>query len=173
MRRDFLAATFSDADCLVDAVRVLRRERFRIYDVYSPFPIHGLDKAMGIRRTKLPRITLVAALTGLVVALTFQFYAAVLDWPMNVGGKPDNSTLAFVPISFELMVLFAGLSTVAAFLLRARLFPGQRPKLAVEGLTDDVFALVLRQREDLDIERAREVLADCGANAIEEIAAEL
>src|SRR5215471_20710553 len=106
MRRCFLAATFADADRLVDAVRILRRERFRIYDVYSPCPIHGLDKAMGIRRTKLPRITLLTALGGLVVAIAFQFYAAVLDWPMNVGGKPDNSTLAFVPISFELMVLF-------------------------------------------------------------------
>jgi hypothetical protein len=173
MRRYFLAATFADADRLVDAVRVLRRERFRIYDVYSPYPIHGLDEAMGIRRTKLPRITLLAALGGLAVAIAFQFYAAVLDWPMNVGGKPDNSTLAFVPISFELMVLFAGLSSVAAFFLRARLFPGKRPRLAAQGVTDDVFALVLRQREDLDMERARQALQFCGASAVEEMAADL
>jgi hypothetical protein len=173
LRRTFLAARFADEDCLIDAVRLLREERFRIYDVYSPYPIHALDEAMGIRRTRLPWITLLAGLAGLAFAIVFQFYAAVLDWPLNVGGKPDNSTLAFVPISFELMVLAAALSTVAAFFIRARLFPGKGEELAAEGVTDDAFALVLRQREDFDIERARALLEECGAHSIEELAAKL
>ena len=77
---------------------------------------------------------------GLSVAMGFQFYAGVFDWNLNVGGKPDNSTLAFVPIGFELTVLFAGLATVAAFLLRAGLFPGAGARLLSEGITEDTFA---------------------------------
>src|SRR3954470_19929451 len=121
MRSGFLVATFSDATTLVRAVRPVRGERFRVYDVYAPYPIHGLDRAMGLRRTRLPFVTLVAGLTGLAFAILFQVYTTVLDWPLNVGGKPDNSALAFVPISFELTVLFGGLTTAAAFFLRARL----------------------------------------------------
>ena len=95
---------------------------------------------MGIRRSRLPFVTLLAGLAGLCFALLFQYYTAVFDWPLDVGGKPENSTLAFVPICFELTVLFGGLATVAAFLLRARLFPGKREQLPVLGVTNDVFA---------------------------------
>src|SRR5262245_1146435 len=147
MPRSFLVATFSDAHHLIGAVRAARSRNFRIYDVYAPYPIHHLDDAMGIRRTRLPWITLVAGTFGLLAGLLLQFYASVVDWPLNVGGKPDNSTLAFVPISFELTVLFGGLATVAAFLLRARLFPGKRGRLAALGVTNDVFALVVRKRD--------------------------
>src|SRR5262249_32611988 len=122
----FLIATFSDAGRLLCAVRAAREAKFRIYDVYAPYPVHDLDQAMGIRRTRLPWVTLAAGVTGLLTAIALQFYASVFDWPLNVGGKPDNSTLAFIPISFELTVLFGGLATVAALFVRARLFPGKR-----------------------------------------------
>src|ERR1041385_300522 len=117
MRRQFLVATFHDPEAVLNAVRTVRREDFRIYDVYSPYPIHGLDGAMGIRKTRLPWIAFAGALSGLALGIALQFYTTVLDWPMNVGGKPDNSTLAFIPISFELTVLFSGLAAVAALLL--------------------------------------------------------
>jgi hypothetical protein len=92
----------------------------------------------------------------------------VLDWPLDVGGKPDNSALAFVPVSFELTVLLGGLSTAGAFFLRARLFPGKRERLPARRVTDDRFALVLRRPESaFDIERAREVLEAFGAESIE------
>lgn len=174
MRANILVATFPDSHDLVRAVRTARRELFRVYDVFAPFPVHGLDEAMGIRRTRLPKITLAAGLTGLATALTLQFYTNVLDWPLNVGGKPDNSTLAFVPISFELTVLFAGLITVAAFLLRARLYPGKKPWLVTPGITDDTFALVLRRPgDDESHQRALALLKDCHAASITESEAEL
>jgi hypothetical protein len=172
--RTFLVATFSDPDSLLRAVPPVRSERFRLYDVYAPYPVHGLDEAMGIRRSRLPLISLAAGLCGLACALGLQFYANVLDWPLNVGGKPDNSTLAFIPISFELTVLFSGLATVAAFLLRARLYPGKPIELAADGVTDDVFALVLRKPAGEDaVKRAREILTECGAVAITEKEAHL
>src|ERR1700710_758092 len=101
MLRNVLVATFSDADSLMRAVAPVRAENLRIHDVYAPYPIHGLDQAMGIRRTRLPLVTFLVGLLGLSFAITFQFYTTVLDWPLNVGGKPDNSTLAFIPICFE------------------------------------------------------------------------
>jgi ActD protein len=173
MRSNFLVATFSDANSLMQAVVAVRRENFRIYDVYAPYPIHGLDDAMGLRRTRLPLVTLLAGVSGLVLALSFQFYASILDWPMNVGGKPDNSTLAFIPICFELAVLMAGLATVAALFLRARLYPGRREQIIVEGVTNNLFALVLRKRDSLDTVRAGRILLQSGADEIEEKEAEL
>jgi len=108
MPNDFLVATFSDAETLMRAVQAVRAEGFRIYDTYAPYPIHEMDRAMDIRRSRLPWVTLLAGILGLTFAIGFQFYAAVLDWPLNVGGKPDNSTLAFIPISFEIPVLLGG-----------------------------------------------------------------
>ena len=165
----FLVATFSDPDDLLAAVRPLHQERFPIYDVFAPYPIHGLDEAMGLRRTRLPLVTLLAGFCGLTVALVFQYYTNIFDWPLNVGGKPDNSTLAFVPVCFELTVLLAGLMTVAALFIRARLFPGKREVLPVPGVTDDRFALVLRRPADLrQLHRALELLRQHRADRIDE-----
>jgi hypothetical protein len=174
MLRNFLIATFSDAGRLATAVRAMRRENFSVYDVYAPYPIHGLDGIMGIRRSRLPWVTLAAGASGLLSALLLQFHTSVLDWPLNVGGKPDNSTLAFVPISFELTVLFGGLATVAALFLRARLFPGRRVALAADGVTNHRFALVLRKRDgSFNSELACSVLRENGAEAIEEKAMDI
>jgi len=174
MSRSFLVATFSDTESLLQAVSVVRRENLRLHDVYAPFPVHGLDEAMGIKRTRLPFVTLVAGLTGLCCAISLQFFANVLDWRVNVGGKPDNSTLAFVPISFELTVLFAALATVAALFLRARLYPGKQEQLAAEGVTDDVFALVLRKPDTtFALRRADKILQECGATKVAEKEADL
>lgn len=169
-----LVATFPDTDHLLRAVRKARREMFRVYDVFTPFPVHGLDEALGVRRTRLPWATLLCALTGLTTAVVLQFYTNILDWPLDVGGKPDNSTLAFVPICFELSVLFGGLGSVAALLLRARLYPGKQAWLVNPGITDDVFAMVVRRPSDDEThQRALALLKECGAATVTESEAEL
>ena len=166
MPNDFLVATFSDAETLMRAVQAVRAEGFRIYDIYAPYPIHEMDRALDIRRSRLPWVTLLAGILGLTFAIGFQFYAAVLDWPLNVGGKPDNSTLAFIPISFEIPVLLGGLATVAALFFRTRLYPGKREQLMAERVTNDTFALALRKRDAFDMRRAREVLEKAGADRL-------
>lgn len=166
MPKDFLVATFSDAETLMRAVQAVRAEGFRIYDIYAPYPIHGMDRAMDIRRSRLPWVTLLAGILGLTFAIGFQLYAAVLDWPLNVGGKPDNSTLAFVPICFEIPVLLGGLATVAALFFRTRLYPGKREQLMAKRVTNDTFALALRKRDGFDMRRAREVLERAGADQL-------
>jgi len=168
MPDDFLVATFLRAGDVCQAVRALRHQQFWIYDVYSPYPIHGLDQAMGIRKTRLPGIALAGALLGLISAAALQFYTAVMDWPLNVGGKPDNSTLAFLPICFELTVLFSGLLTVAALFLRSRMYPGRRERCFAEGATEDVFVVALRKRPTLDFNLARALLEQCGASDVAE-----
>jgi len=169
-----LVATFPDTDNLLRAVRKARREMFRVYDVFTPFPVHGLDEALGVRRTRLPWATLLCALTGLTTAVVLQFYTNILDWPLDVGGKPDNSTLAFIPICFELSVLFGGLGSVAALLLRARLYPGKKAWLVNPGITDDVFAMVVRRPSDDEThQRALALLKECGAATVTESEAEL
>ena len=174
MPESFLVGTFSDGDSLLKAVRPIRAAAIRIHDVFAPYPVHGLDEAMGIKRTKLPLVTLIAGATGLLIALTLQFYASVLDWPLDVGGKPDNSTLAFVPISFELTVLIGGLATVAAFFVKARLWPGKREQLVVHGVTNNMFALVVCAPEGTpEARRAREIMVESGADEVEEREGEL
>ena len=169
MAERFLVGSFGEPDGLLVAVSALRDAGVAIHDVFAPYPVHGLDQAMGIRRSRLPWITLLAGLTGLCFALAFQYYTAVFDWPLDVGGKPENSTLAFVPICFELTVLIGGLSTVGAFFIKARLYPGKREQLAAHGVTNNVFALVVYKPESEDeAQRARDLLVGFGADVEDE-----
>jgi len=169
MTERYVVGSFAEPGPLLSAVATLRRAGVAIHDVFAPYPVHGLDQAMGIRRSRLPWVTLLAGLTGLSFALAFQYYTAVFDWPLDVGGKPENSTLAFVPICFELTVLIGGLGTAGAFFLRARLFPGKREQLPVLGVTNNVFAIVaLAPREGNDDELARRIMLENGADEVED-----
>src|SRR5215470_15200027 len=136
MSDKYMVATFLDGDSLLRAVHAVRAHNLRIYDVYSPYPVHDLDHAMALRRTRLPWVTAIAGTSALMLAIAFQFYTTVLDWPLNVGGKPDNSSLAFIPICFELTVLISGLASVAALLFRSQLYPGKKELLFAEGVTN-------------------------------------
>jgi hypothetical protein len=164
MPREYLVATYAEPAALVDAVTKVRARGFKIYDVYTPCPVHGLEEAMGLRRSRLGFVTFAAGAVGLLAAMSFQFYAAVFDWTLNVGGKPNNSTLAFVPITFEITILFAGLATAKLFLLRSGLFPGAPARLAGPRVTDDQFAIALRWRSTVfDTGEARRILYESGA----------
>jgi len=165
----FVVGSFGEPGALLAAVGALRGAGVAIHDVFAPYPVHGLDEAMGIRRSRLPLVTLLAGLGGLCFALVFQYYTAVFDWPLDVGGKPENSTLAFVPICFELTVLIGGLGTAAAFFVRARLYPGKREQLPVLGVTNNVFAVVTHAPVGAnDGEIARRIMVDNGADEVEE-----
>lgn len=163
---EFLVATFGDERGLLNAVRAVRARGLRVHDVYGPYPVHHLDEALGIRPSRLPLATLCGGALGLVASLLFQFYVAVFDWPLNVGGKPDNSTLAFVPVAFEITVLGAGLATVAALLVRCGLFPTPRAQMIEPRATDDRFALVLRWRHTAFDPQVEQVLYEQGASEV-------
>ena len=163
---EYLVALFDDPRRLVSAVRAVRARGLRVYDVYTPHPVHHLDDALGLTRSRLPLATLAGGVLGLVSALALELYVSVYDWPLNVGGKPDNSMLAFIPIAFELTILCAGLATVAALLLRCRLFPTPHPRVVVAAATDDQFALVLRWRHTAFDPQVERLLYDQGARDV-------
>lgn len=168
MFKRYLVGIFKNESKLLAAVRSLRENHFQITDVYSPYAIHGIDEALNLRRSRLAWVAFVGGFFGLALALYFQFWTSVIDWPVNVGGKPDNSTLAFLPVAFEITVLLGGLTAVSAFFLRGRLFPGGRPKFVHPGITDDTFAVVLEHRDaSFDEVGARKILNDFGATEVE------
>ena len=162
-----MVAEFDSAEALIAAAEKTKLAGYRNLDAYSPFPVHGLSEAIGFHDVRLPWMIFIGGISGTFFGYTLQWYTAVIDYPMNVGGKPDNSTLAFIPITFEITVLLGGLSTVAALFLRTRLYPGKKEQLFAEGITNDTFALVLRKRDNFfDSRHARRLLEENGAQEI-------
>ncbi|HEY4561823.1 MAG TPA: DUF3341 domain-containing protein [Thermoanaerobaculia bacterium] len=139
-----LVAVFHDESRLLAAVRGAREQRASIVDVYTPYVIHGLDEALGLRGTRLPWVTLAGGLCGMAGAIALQVWCAAVDWPLDVGGKPMQSALAFLPITFEATILLGGLATAGAFFWRSRLSPLVEPRPVAAGVTDDAMALVLK-----------------------------
>lgn len=142
-QKNYLVAIFEDDHKLVHAAQKVVDKNVEIYDIFTPFPVHGLDDLLKIKRTRLPQVTFLAALAGGLFAFTFQWYTSAVHWPINVGGKPFNSWPAFLPITFELTVLIGALTTVGAFLYKGKLFPGQTPRLFDHKLTDYHFAIAI------------------------------
>jgi len=133
---------FDDPHALTEATRKVRDFNFEIFDTFTPYPVHGLEKAQGLKRSPLPYVTFGAGLTGFICANLLQIWTSAVDWPINVGGKPMNSIPAFVPVIFELTVLFGGLATVGAMLLFNGL-PNTRRRAFDSSITRDRFALFI------------------------------
>ncbi len=169
MSRRIVLCTFRRGEDILAATRAARQSGHAILDVYAPYAVHGLDAAMGLGRSRLPVICFLAAAAGAILKLWFEFWTTMVDWPVNVGGKPWNSLPAFVPVTFEVMVLSAGLTTVGAFLVISRLWPGKQAVLPVRGVTDDRFVLVLEERDAaFDLDGLRRLLERFDAVSVEE-----
>lgn len=140
-------AVFSDEQTLLAAARTAREQKnYSNYDAFTPYPVHGLDDAMGVKRSWLPWVTFFAGLTGTISALALEIWTSAIDWPINVGGKPYISLPAFIPITFELTVLFGGLATVGALFYVCGL-PNMNPKILHPGITNDKFVLFVPSSE--------------------------
>jgi hypothetical protein len=133
---------FDSPEALIHATVSTRKENYEQFDAFSPYPIHGLDEAQGLKKSSIPFVTFAAGLTGGTLGFSLQYWTSVVSWPLNVGGKPFNSWPAFVPVMFELTVLFAGLCTVAAMFILNGL-PNLSKKAIDPGLTQDRLALFI------------------------------
>lgn len=140
-----LISVFEDEDHLIRATNAAREADLEIVDVFAPYAVHGLDRAMGLPHSRLPWVTFLLGLFGALTITIFQFWASAVDWPINIGGKPWNSLPAFVPVIFEVTVLCGGVGTVLAFIWWAGLRPGRESPMSDLRVTDDRFALVLGQ----------------------------
>ena len=116
-----LMAEFDTPEEVLEAARRAHESGYRNMDAYSPFPIEGLPDALGFRRTRIPLLVLLGALFGGIGGYFMMYYSAVIDYPINIGGRPLHSWPAFIPITFELTVLIAGLTAVIGMLFRNRL----------------------------------------------------
>jgi hypothetical protein len=138
-------AIYNDDDVLMAAVKKVKAEKHHIEEIYTPFPVHGLDKAMGLAPTRIAIASFMYGCLGLTVAIVMMNFIMIEDWPQNIGGKPSFSYLenmpAFVPIMFELTVFFAAHLMVITFYLRSRMWPFKKAENPDLRTTDDHFLM--------------------------------
>lgn len=169
MNRRLLTAAFAREEDVLAATRAVRAQGLTVVDVWSPYPVHGLADAMGLKASRLPLVCFLLGLAGAALKVWFEYWTTWVSWPINVGGKPWDSLPAFVPVTFEVMVLSAGISTVVAFCIAARLWPGKRPVTPDLRATDDRFVLVIEETDSaFDVDRVGELLSRFHAFDIEE-----
>ncbi len=162
-------AIYNDDDLLLQAVKQVREARYHIGEIYTPFPVHGLDKAMGIAPTRLAITSFLYGLVGLGVAILMMDFIMIEDWPQDIGGKPSFSFLqnmpAFVPIMFELTVFFAAHLMVITFYMRSKLWPFKKAENPDVRTTDDLFLMEV-EASNLNVEDLTDFLYNTGASEI-------
>ena len=141
--KKFVSANFYDEQVLFPAVKAVRKQGYKLHDVYTPFPIHGLDAAMGLRDTSLHTAGFIYGITGTTVAFSFITWTLTTDWPLNIGGKPFFSLPAWIPIIFELTVLFAAVGMVLTFCYLCQLAPFVKKDHFNLRSTDDTFVMAI------------------------------
>lgn len=141
--KKFVVGVFEEEAALFNAVRRVRKSGYRLHDVYTPFPIHGLDREMGLRDTSIHTAGFIYAITGTTLALGFMTWIFTKDWPLNIGGKPHFALPAWIPIMFETTVLFSAVGMVITFCYLCQMAPFVRKHHFHLRSTDDKFVMVL------------------------------
>lgn len=170
MERDknFILGVYDDEDVLLSAVTKVRESGVKIHEVYSPFPVHGLDEVLGYKRSRLPIAAFLFGMLGTALALTMQFYMMKWDWPMIIGGKDYASLPTFIPVTFEMTVLLAAFGMVGVFMVSSNLKPWAQPRIFDIRITDDkhVMAIDLATNAGLGEQKISEVLKSSGATEV-------
>ena len=148
----FIHGIYDDDDVLLSAIKNIRAEKYDIEEVYTPFPVHGLDKALGIEETRIAIMAFIYGCIGLIVAFLMMDFIMIKDWPQNIGGKPSFSFLenmpSFVPVMFEMTVFFAAHLMVITFYLRSKLWPFKKAENPNPLTTDDKFLVEIELNDN-------------------------
>lgn len=148
-------AMYDDDAVLYDGAKKLVSKGIRISDVFSPFPIHGIDPIIGVKKTRLAICAFIYGLCGMSLALTGMYYFMIADWPMNIGGKPNYTMLqnipSFIPITFEVTVLCTAHGMAITYFLRNKTLPGMEAKNPDPRTTDDKFMMQINM-DDIAME---------------------
>ena len=159
---------FRHPDDLIHAATKTTERNYKTWDCFTPYPVHGLDPAMGMSRSWLPWVTLGFALTGVTIAVLLQVFVTTYTWPINFGGRPFLSFPDFVPIMFELAVLLGGLSTFFTVFLSQGM-PNMKPMILDPRFTDDRFGLwISADNDNFDAAEIKEFLQGLGADEVHE-----
>jgi len=165
--KKFVYGIYNDDQVVLDAVRGLRRKGLRVKDVISPFPIHGMDEALGLARTRISITCFLYGMTGCSLALLMMYYMNIFDWPMDIGGKPSfafyKNLPAFIPVTFESTVLCAAHGMVITFLLRSKLLPGVEPNVIHPRMADDHFVMAVQYNAESEVAGIESNLRSAGA----------
>ena len=153
----------------MEGVKKARANKIRIKDVFTPFPVHGLDIAMGLPRTRIAICAFIYGITGTSLAILMTWYMMVNDWPQDIGGKPSMyyymNWPAFIPVTFELTVFCAAHGMALTFLLRSWLLPGVSPKNPDPRTTDDHFLMLFEVKAE-DESKVVSLLRETGATEV-------
>ena len=153
MAEKVIYVMYDDEEVLKDGAKSLVSKGIKIAEVFSPFPIHGIDPIIGIKNTRLGIMAFLYGLTGLMLATVGMRFFMVTDWPMNIGGKPNFSylenMLAFVPVTFEFTVLCAAHGMAITYLLVNKTLPGMPAQNPDPMTTDDRFVMEIRMSDNL------------------------
>jgi hypothetical protein len=171
--RRFVMAEFADSDALLAATTKLRVRGYKRLDTHTPYPVHGIEEALGLGRPKIPAIVLCGAILGVCAAYSMMYYMNVFDWPINVGNRPPNSIPAFIPITFELAVLLGGCSSFFGVLALMKFPQPYHPVFQwdrfVERASTDGFFLSLELGPEESAEAVASEVREVGASAVETI----
>ncbi|APU68682.1 DUF3341 domain-containing protein [Christiangramia flava] len=169
MASKLIHAIYKDDDLVLQAVKQIRDARYHIGEVYTPFPVHGIDKAMGLAPTRLAICSFLYGITGLTVAVLMMNFMMIQDWPQDIGGKPSfhfyQNMPTFVPIMFELTVFFAAHLMVITFYMRSKLWPFRKAENPDPRTTDDHF-LIEVDASDHNVDKLTDFLYNTGAAEI-------
>ena len=170
MERDthFVLGVYDDEDVLLHAVEEVRSSGIKIQEVYSPYPVHGLDHVLGYKRSRLPIAAFLFGILGTTLALLMQYYMMLFDWPMIIGGKDYASFPAFIPVTFELTVLLAAFGMVGVFMISSNLKPWAQPRIFDLRSTDDkhIMAIDIANNSAMDIAKIEDILKSSGATEV-------
>lgn len=162
-KKKFVVASFDDENVLFPAVKKVRLAGYKIHDVYTPYAVHGLDKALGLRETSLHTAGFIYGITGTTIALGAMSWVFVSDWPLNIGGKPHFPLPAFIPITFETTVLLSAVGMVLTFCYLCQLGPFVKKHHFSPRATDDHFVMVIECTSKTNVEDLQGFLSNAGA----------
>ncbi len=162
-KKKFVVGAFDDEAVLFPAVKKVRMSGYKIHDVYTPFAVHGLDHALGLRETSLHTAGFIYAITGTCTALGGISYVFTYDWPVNIGGKPHFALPAWIPIIFELTVLFSAVGMVLTFCYLCQLAPFVKKHHFHPRATDDLFVMVIECTAKTNVDDLQAFLTRNGA----------
>lgn len=168
LNKTVLYGLYNDEVILLDAVKAIRAEEVDIMDVYTPFPVHGLDPILGLSESRLHIAGFFYGLTGTTVAFGFMSWVFTRDWPIIFGGKPYFSAPSFIPITFEFTVLLAAVGMVVTFYLVCGLGPGVTNPYLDDRITDDKFCIAfdVSAASEEEKERIKVLLSQTSAEEI-------
>ncbi|MBK7946715.1 MAG: DUF3341 domain-containing protein [Flavobacteriales bacterium] len=152
MANKVIYAVYDDPEQLKDGARKLVSSGIKVKDVFSPFPMHGIDPIIGITRTRLGIVSFMFGITGTCLAVLGIWYFNIFDWPMNIGGKPSfnyyQNVPAFIPVTFEFTVLCAAHGMAITYLIRNKTLPGMPCSQSRLRTTDDKFIIEVRTADN-------------------------